>query len=123
MAHGLKFMIRHSALARSLMLASIIAAASCAVPTRVPVYGIDDVQGYWWSDCGEPAVEFAIQGNRYFGDFEGEFPVEVKDGVLSVDHGPGTGLLSYRIIHVSDTALVLQPINPPAPTFSLRSCP
>lgn len=116
-------MTRHSVLARSLVLAPIVAAASCALPARVPVYGIEDVQGYWWSDCGEPAVEFAIEGNRYFGDFEGEFPVEVKDGVLSVDHGSGEGLFSYRIVQASDTALVLQPLDPPAPAFSLRSCP
>lgn len=105
------------------MLASIVAAASCASSAEVPVYGIDDVQGFWWSDCGEPAVEFAIQGDRYFGDFEGEFPVEVNDGVLSVDRGPDAGLFSYRIVNASETALVLQPISPPAPAFSVRSCP
>jgi hypothetical protein len=84
-------------------------------------FALGDVQGYWWESCDDPAVQFAIRGNRYFGDFEGEFKTQVENDMLIIEQGSIAP--TYRIIAASSQRLVLRPVAGPAQDWVLRSCP
>ena len=93
----------------------------CATAGKARDFTLQDVQGYWWASCNDPAVQFAVQGDKYFGDFEGEFKARVENDMLVIEQGPGAPV--YRIIAASPQRLVLRPVAGPAQDWVLRSCP
>ncbi len=111
---------------RLIKVISAVAFALSVLPGCVPVkanrYTLDDVQGYWWQSCDDPAVQFAIQDNRYSGDFEGEFAVRVENDLLIVIRN-GDSNTAYRILAASPERLLLQSVIAPEQDWLLRSCP
>jgi hypothetical protein len=116
-------MIQASGHLKDLIILAVLAAvlAGCAAVGQTREYTLADVQGFWWENCSDPAAQFAIQGNRYFGDFEGEFKAHVEHGVLRVDRGSETQ--SFHILDASPTELRLHPLAESRTAWVLRSCP
>ena len=106
----------------ALLTVVLVSLAGCATVGKARDFTLGDVQGYWWESCDDPAVQFAIQGDRYTGDFEGEFKVRVESGMLVIDPNSGS-TPAYRIVAASPQHLVLRPISGPAQDWVLRSCP
>jgi len=87
--------------------------------TNENIYTIKDIQGGWWSSCEEPAVEFLISGNKYFGDFHGKHPLSLNSNVLIFKNGLVEGhnvSVSFKpreflILNVSKERMVLQSIT------------
>ena len=96
--------------------------AGCSSVAKARGFTLGDVQGYWWESCDDPAVQFAIRGNRYFGDFEGEFKVRVENDMLVIDPKSGS-TPAYRIMATSPQHLVLRLVSGPPQDWALRSCP
>lgn len=111
---------------------AIIAVQADAQTGRTHRYPLDSVQGGWWSDCGDPAVAFLIEGDEYSGDFAGRYKIKLtgdtlvfNDGLIdghstNVAHRP----LSFQILKANDSQLVLRPLpgNPHVGDWFLRSC-
>ncbi len=91
-----------------------------AKPSRE--FTLEDVQGFWWEKCDDPAAQFAIQQGRYFGDFEGEFKVTVEGGILMIEQGSEPAL-RFRILAASPKRLVLRMASDStASNWVLRAC-
>jgi hypothetical protein len=115
-------------------MATVVAQACPPDAPREPMVPISlaALQGGWWSDCADPAVEFLINGNRYAGDFLGEHPLVLTGDVLVFADGlvDGHGVdvsrtpLSFRIMATGDGRLVLRPLHAAAHVedWHLRSC-
>jgi hypothetical protein len=96
--------------------------AGCALTKNDSQYTLEDVQGYWWESCDDPTVQFAIQKDRYSGDFEGDFKVRVEHGSLLIDQG-AEPMLEFRIVTASPQRLVLRMVPDSADNdWILRSC-
>ena len=107
----------------ALLLAVVLTSlAGCATAGKARDFTLQDVQGYWWENCNDPAAQFAIQGDRYFGDFEGEFKVQVENDMLVIDPKSGS-TPAYRIMATSPQHLVLRLVSGPPQDWALRSCP
>ena len=104
----------------------VLSSALAAPPT------LEQLQGARWSDCADPAAEFAIEGDRYFGDFEGTHRLTLsgrrlvfEDGLLE-GHGtslPG-GPHAFHIVEWKPGELVLrrEPAIEGTRDWTLRSC-
>ena len=115
-----------------LCVLAVAATHVCAQSTTKPAFSLDAIQGGWWSDCNDPAVEFLIKGNKYSGDFAGTHTLALDGDILvfteglvdghsvNVTHRP----LSFRILTATDKELVLRPLpgNPHAGDWRLLSC-
>ena len=105
---------------------------ACAESTQRDQYSLGILQGGWWSDCQNPAVEFLIDGDEYSGDFSGKYKLKLigdvlvfKDGLIdghsfNVTHRPQ----SFLIMTATDGQLVLRPMpgNPYVGDWHLQSC-
>lgn len=110
---------------------SVIAIQVCA-QAQSNVYSLDTLQGGWWSDCKDPAVEFFIRGDEYSGDFEGTYKITITNDILMFNDGLIDGhsvsvthkALSFQILKVTDKQLVLRPLpgNPHIVDWHLQSC-
>lgn len=95
-----------------------------------PSLSLESLQGAWWSDCREPAAEFAIQGSKYFGDFHGSYSVELTGDVLVFHDGLASGHsvdvtrtpLSFRVVDAGPGMLVLRPAGQDGNDWHLKSC-
>ena len=105
----------------ALLLAVTLALSPSANAAKSRVFTLDDVQGYWWQSCADPAVQFAIQGDKYTGDFPGEFKVRIENNSLVIEKGPGS-VAFYRIVSASPRRIVLRPRDGKSPDWVLRSC-
>jgi hypothetical protein len=94
----------------------------CMTASKARDFTLQDVQGYWWESCSDPAAQFAIRGDRYFGDFEGEFKVGVAKDMLVIDPDSDS-TPAYRILTTSPQHLVLRLASGPPHDWVLRSCP
>lgn len=91
-----------------------------------------DLQGGWWSSCADPAAEFVIQDDKYFGDFSGIHPLALSGDTLTFKDGIVRGHeaelsntpRAFRIVSVSPSALVLRPLPSIVSTknWTLHSC-
>lgn len=112
--------MKHSAV---VLLTSLLAlSAGCAIAKTPHAFTLKDVQGFWWERCDDPAVQFAIQQDRFSGDFEGEFKVRVDQNTLSIEqlHKPA---LEYRILAASPRRLVLRTLHEATSgDWVLRTC-
>ena len=109
----------------SFLILALISVSACAGAREDREFTLQDVQGFWWERCDDPAVRFAIDGDRYFGDFEGQYSARVERGVLIVDQSPGPAL-TFRILEANSQRLVLRSTDPtdePASDWVLRTCP
>ncbi len=111
---------------------AVVAIQVCAQSNTKPSFSLDAIQGGWWSDCNDPAVEFLIRGNKYSGDFAGEYTLTLNGDILvftdglidghsiDVTHKP----LLFQILTVTDKELVLRPLpgNLRVGDWRLRSC-
>ena len=104
------------------LLALILALSPGANAAKSRVFTLDDIQGYWWQSCTDPAVQFAIQGDKYTGDFPGEFRVRVEHNAIVIDKGAGPAAF-YRIVSASPRQIVLRPIDGRTSDWVLRACP
>ena len=96
------------------------------------VYSLKALQGGWWSDCKDPAVEFFIRNDEYSGDFEGSYKITLANDVLIFKDGLIDGhsvsvthkALSFQILKLTDEQLVLHPLpgNPFSGDWHLQSC-
>jgi hypothetical protein len=105
----------------ALLVVFIAPLTGCSSAGETRGFTLDDVQGYWWESCDDPAVQFAIQGDRYFGDFEGESKARVENDTLVIDQRPSPS--AYRIMAASAQRLVLRPVAGPVQDWVVRSCP
>lgn len=115
-----------------LCILSVVAIQACAQVTPTNAYSLDALQGGWWSDCNDPAVEFLIRGNEYSGDFDGSYKITLTGDVLMFNDGLIYGhsvnvthkSLSFQILKVTDKQLVLRPLpgNPYIGDWHLQSC-
>lgn len=110
----------------AIVAASAVAVFSGAASAKPPPT-LADVQGVWWNDCAQPAAEFGIDGDSFYGDFEGRFRARVERGVLRVEAlDANAPPRAWRIVAASRTRLVLRSLEPGAqnaPDWTLRSCP
>ena len=71
--------------------------------------GIEDLQGAWWSDSGNPTADFAIQGNQVWLDYDSQYHAcKVEGDVLVFDLGEDLGLVRNRIVSLEGDELVLE---------------
>ena len=104
----------------------------CWQGASASAYSLDLLQGGWWSDCNDPAVEFRISGSQYSGDFEGSYKVTLSGDVLVFNDGLTDGHsigvthnpLSFQILNVTDKQLILRPLSgkPGVGEWHLESC-
>ncbi len=66
------------------LLASLMAVQlDCTTAKNTSQFALEDVQGFWWESCDDPVAQFAIQNDRYSGDFAGDFNVrEERDRLI-----------------------------------------
>ncbi|WP_394538409.1 hypothetical protein PRJ39_22175 [Lysobacter enzymogenes] len=118
-------MARTPSLPVRLLLSVLGAFAGAAGAASPPT--LADVQGVWWRDCDQPAAEFGIDGEAFYGDFEGRFRARVERGVLRVDAlDSDAPALAWRIVAATPARLVLRarPAGAaPAADWTLRRCP
>lgn len=77
---------------------------------------LKDIQGGWWSDCEDPAVEFLIRENEYSGDFVDSHPLTLNNKFLTFKNGLINGHrinvsfkpITYKILSLSKERMVLQ---------------
>ena len=50
-------------------------------------FSIEGIQGDWFSNCNDPAVEFSITGNKYSGDFYGSHELTLENNLLIFKNG------------------------------------
>ncbi|QWP77049.1 hypothetical protein J5226_01185 [Lysobacter sp. K5869] len=109
---------------RPLSSAALALAVLAAAAQAQPPYTLADVQGVWWSDCAQPAAEFGLDGDSFYGDFEGRFRARVERGVLRVDALDAKAPpRAWRILAAGRTRLVLRSLEPGAQDWTLRACP
>jgi hypothetical protein len=111
-----------------LLSALFVALIGDAAAAKKTGYTLKDVQGYWWDNCGDPAAQFAIQGNVYFGDFAGQYKVRVKNDTLIIDADTGTSMeiaRSLRIVSIKPGRMILRNIDADANDkgWVVRFCP
>jgi hypothetical protein len=98
--------------------AACIAASACA-PLAAASPSLAALQGAWWRDCEDPAAEFLVEGESYSGDFAGSYGLTLTGEVLvfteGLVDGHGTDVthrpLSFEILRVNDTELVMRPMS------------
>ena len=115
-----------------MFLLSVASIPAYAESTPVNVYSLEALQGGWWSDCNDPAVEFFIRGDKYSGDFEGSYMITLTGDQLVFNEGlidrhssnVAHKQQAFQIIKVSDQQLVLRPLirNSDISDWVLRSC-
>ncbi|MDR2172916.1 MAG: hypothetical protein LBE32_01730 [Burkholderiales bacterium] len=122
--------MKNAALAVSLGAMLVINCGGCVAESSRR-YSLADVQGVWWSDCKNPAAEFVIKNDHYFGDFLGQHKVSIKDNVLTFEGGFVVGHdvnvsgkpLSFIIISARPSELVLRSLaNGHDRDWRLHSC-
>jgi len=111
---------------------TVIAIQASAQTTHTQQYSLDSVQGSWWSNCDNPAVEFLIIGDEYSGDFAGSYKLKLTGDILVFNDGLTDGHsinvthdpLLFRILTATETQLVLRPLpgNPYIGDWHLQSC-
>ena len=95
-------------------------AAIATAPIEIaPRFSLDDVQGCWWLDCGQPHAEFCVHGQRVTGDFISEGSAAVAGDRLLVVF-PDEYSLEDRIMQATREQLVL---DGPAGRIKYRACP
>lgn len=108
----------------SLRTAGLALAVLAGAAPAQAAYTLADVQGVWWSDCTQPAAEFGLDGDSFYGDFEGRFRARVERGVLRVDPLDAKAPpRAWRILAADRARLVLRPLQPGAREWTLRRCP
>ena len=115
-----------------LLLQSIIAATflNAVVSAHAQTYSLEALQGGWWRDCNDPAVEFHIDGDQYSGDFEGSYKITLKGDILTFNHGLIDGHSvhvtekpqSFQILNVTKEELILRPVSDNQGDWLLKSC-
>lgn len=108
----------------SFLILALISVCACAGARGDREFTLQDVQGFWWERCDDPAVQFAIEGDRYF-DVEWEQQARVERGVLTVERSPEPAL-AFRILEATPRRLVLRSVDStdePASNWVLRTCP
>lgn len=79
-------------------------------------FTLKNIQGGWFSDCEDPAVEFLIRQNEYSGDFHGSHPLILKNDLLIFENGlvenhsvnVSFKRREYKILSLSKDSMVLE---------------
>lgn len=119
-------------MSKFITLCLVCTLAGFAQLARAGEVSLDRLQGGWWSSCGDPAVEFLIEGSEYSGDFSGTYRLDLAGDVLTFSAGLANGHstnvthepLSFRILAATGELLVLRPMpgNPYVGDWHLQSC-
>lgn len=112
--------MKHSAV---VLFTSLLAlSAGCATAKTPHVFTLKDVQGFWWERCDDPTAQFAIQDDKFSGDFKEDFKVSVNQNTLSIEQ-LSEPMLEYRILAASPRRLVLRPLyEATSGDWVLRTC-
>ena len=96
-------------------------------------FTLEDIQGGWWSNCEDPAVEFFISENQYHGDFYDSHPLTLNKNLLVFENGFVEGHSvnvsfkprEYKILSLSEESMVLESNteNGGESKWELFSCP
>ena len=89
-----------------------LGAALAAAPSGVPSAGrpaLEDLQGAWWSDSGNPTADFGIDGDQVWLDPEaGLNPCRIVGDTLVFDLDGGGRQVRNRILRLAGDTLLLE---------------
>ncbi|GEM_PF-5360659 len=120
----------HPHIARQIKAFIALAFLLITASAHAQTYSLEALQGGWWRDCNDPAVEFHIDGDQYSGDFEGSYKITLKGDILTFNHGLIDGHSvhvtekpqSFQILNVTKEELILRPVSDNQGDWLLKSC-
>lgn len=84
----------------------------CLSLSATPKFTMDQLQGAWWSDVGNPTADFAIDKTQVWLDYDSAFhPCRIEEDILIFELGPELGQIKNRILSLDGNHLELEHLD------------